>query len=389
MSEVYSYKITAGSEQAYSQMLKDSVLDILRKTNTDVKQKKILVKPNMLGAFEPSRGATTDPRLIEAIVDVLSDEGAGEIFVGDSPGGVEKGIVSTASKCGLYQASKGHFINFNENVRMLPVKSRFIKKISIAGIVNDVDLVINVPKLKTHGYMGMTGCIKNMFGIIVGPGKAKLHFKAPNVMQFAELLVDIFQIRVPDLHIVEALTVMEGTGPTSGPLQKLDMVIAGKDGVAVDTVMARMMGFEQDMIRYISIANKRGLGESDIDKISIHGNFGVEHDFDKPVTYTVSEVKKQGIGFNTKGLTYLYQLGTMVPKLIRPDACNKCRRCVVNCPAQAITLNDLPDVDYKKCISCFCCSELCHQNCYEILDNSEAFTNIFSSFEGDDGNKNE
>jgi uncharacterized protein (DUF362 family)/NAD-dependent dihydropyrimidine dehydrogenase PreA subunit len=368
------------------QMLKASVAEILKNTNTDVKHKSVLVKPNMLGAFESIRGVTTDPRLIEAIVDVLTEEGASEIFVGDSPGGVEKGTVATAKKCGLYQASKGNFINFNEDVKLIPIKSRFIKKINIAGILNKVDIVINVPKLKTHGYMGMTGCIKNMFGIIVGPGKANLHFKAPNMSQFAELVVDIFQIRVPDLHIVDALTVMEGTGPTSGPLRKLDMVIAGTDAVAVDTFMAHMINFEPEKIKYIGIASKRGLGESSLDNISIHGDYIIIDDFVKPVTFANVEDKRISNKLNTKGLTYLYQLGARVPKLTRPEACNKCKRCIVNCPAQAIILKELPEIDYKKCISCFCCSELCHQDCYDILDNSEIFSKIFDSFEGNEEN---
>lgn len=382
MNQVFFYDVNADDPNLLSH-LKKVVIDILDTTKLNVNGKSVLVKPNMLGAFEPSRGATTNPILIEAIVEVLEEMHAAEIYVGDSPGGAEKGIIATAKKCGLYEASKGHFYNFSLDATMIPVQSRFVNQLSVPKKLLEADIVINVPKLKTHGFMGFSACIKNMFGIVIGPYKAKMHFKAPSVTQFGELLVDIYQIREPDLNIVEALTVMEGDGPTSGPVRTENLIIASLNGASADTAIADMLSFDKDQIKYLSIASKRNIGVTELSQIDIIGPFRKLNELIKPVTYqpvSDEEGKRAPGKLNSGGLSVLHEISRMVPNLTRAKDCIRCGICADNCPAKAIVVEDLPKISYEKCISCYCCAELCHKNCYDIWDVKDRMERVFEQF---------
>lgn len=366
--------------------LEDIVRDILNVNEVDVTGKSVLVKPNMLGPFNPQRGATTDPIVIKALVKILKERNAAKIYVGDSPGGAEGGTEGTARKCGIYDASDGCFWNFSKDATMSPIKSRFINEISVPKMLFEVDLVINVPKLKTHGFMGFSACIKNMFGIVIGPYKAKLHFRAPNIAQFGELLVDIYSVRKPDLNIIDGMLVMEGDGPTSGPLRQENMIIAGTDGVIVDQIVAEIMGFDWSEIKYLVSAKKRGMGEWEREKIEVTGEERTIEKLVRPVTYAKSEdtgeeEKRSNVNLAGAGMKVFGEFGRMIPKLTRPEKCIRCGICARNCPASAITMGEKrPDINYKKCISCYCCAELCRENCYDIWDTGNKMDKMFDGF---------
>lgn len=366
--------------------LEDIIRDILDVNAVNVTNKSVLVKPNMLGAFDPKRGATTDPILIKALVKVLKERNAAKIYVGDSPGGAEGGTEGTARKCGIYEASDGCFWNFSKDATMTSIKSRFVNEVSVPKMLFEADVLINVPKLKTHGFMGFSACVKNMFGIIIGPYKAKLHFRAPSIEQFGELLVDIYSLRKPDLNIIDGMIVMEGDGPTSGPLRQENMIIAGTDGVIVDQIVSEIMGFDWSEVKYLVSAKKRGMGEWDREKIELTGTERVIDKLVRPVTYTKredsgEEGKRSNVNLAGAGMKVFGEFGRMVPKLTRPEKCIKCGICARNCPAGAITMGDeLPDINYKKCISCYCCAELCHSNCYDIWDTGNKMDKMFDGF---------
>lgn len=381
MSIVQIYELERDGKKINEKMI-SIIKDILDMNEVYVTGKSVLVKPNMLGAFEPQRGATTDPELIKSIVYVLKERKAKAIYVGDSPGGAENGTEGTARKCGLYDAADGCFLNFSKDATIVPIKSRFINEVSVPQQLFKTDILINVPKLKTHGFMGFSACIKNMFGIVIGPYKAKLHFRAPSVEQFGELLVDIYSLRVPDLNIIDAMTVMEGDGPTSGPLRQENLIIAGTNGVVVDQIVAEIMGFTWEEIKYLVSAKKRGLGEWDRENIRVIGVEKKIENLIRPITYGKmsggngnNHVKLAGAGLRVFG-----DVGRMVPKLTRPESCVKCGVCIRNCPAGAIEQGEFPKINYKKCISCYCCAELCHENCYDIWDTGNKMEKMFAGF---------
>ena len=359
------------------QDMKSIIEDVFVNFPQDVKGKKVLIKPNMLGPFEVERGVTTNPVLIEALVDYLIDCGA-NIIVGDNPGGQGGGVIAAAKKSGIYQASKGHFENIGTACQLFPMNSRFVKEINVSDAVLDCDILIDLPRFKTHAYAGISGSIKNMFGIVVGPGKAKLHFETPKPDDFHELLVDLYQVRVPDLVIMDGIYAMEGMGPTTGNLKKIDKVLASTDGVALDATMARMMGFDIELIRHILVANERNLGVYKEEDIELVGDASKIEGFELPISYS-AEVKATAP--KMAGVLDLYKLSTTVPNFCKPENCVKCGECAKSCPVGAITMDPYPVINRKKCISCYCCAELCLRECFEYIDGTQVFETLFSKLQ--------
>lgn len=352
----------------------DIIQDIFQQFPFELSGKKVLVKPNMLGPFEMERGVTTNPVLIEALVKYLIAKEA-DVIVGDNPGGQGGGVINTAKKCGLYQASMGKFENIGKRCRMHKLESRFVNEISVSEAFFEADYVINVPRFKTHGYAGLSGAIKNMFGIVVGPGKAKLHFKTPRPDDFHELLVDLYQVRVPDLTIMDGIVAMEGMGPTTGKLRPLNKILASTDGVALDSTVAGMMGFDVEVIKHVSIAADRGLGKYKKEEIEIIGDASPIEDFQLPISYS-SEVKATAPAMD--GVVALYKIGTTVPKFAKAEKCIHCGECARSCPASAIRLDPDPVIEHRKCISCFCCAELCTKECFDYVDGASVFDGLFT-----------
>ena len=112
----------------------------------------------------------------------------------------------------------------------------------IAKPVLDCDLLINIPKIKTHGLTMLTCAIKNMYGVVPGAIKMEYHRNAPKPSDFAKLVVDIYALARPGLHIVDGVVGMEGNGPSAGDTRDLGMILAGKDGVAMDSLICHILG---------------------------------------------------------------------------------------------------------------------------------------------------
>jgi uncharacterized protein (DUF362 family)/NAD-dependent dihydropyrimidine dehydrogenase PreA subunit len=333
-----------------SEIIKN-VFEIFR-VEDKVKNKKILVKPNLLGPFLPERGVTTDPRLISAIVRELKKCRPKEIVVGDNSGSIHFNPLKIAKITGIFDASDGCYRNIAREVVEVKVESKFIEELFISKIVKEADYVINVPKFKTHSLTTITGAIKNMFGIIPGGKKAKLHTFTRSIKEFAELLVDIYQIRVPDLNIMDAIIGMEGKGPTNGKLRIINKVISSDNGISLDSVMAAMMGLKPDTIELLQIAKKRNLGKIDISNIIIDGELEVISGFKTPNNGFLQRIRK-------KVVPHIFSFATVKP-IVNHNKCKICKKCIEVCPVYAMNLtNKFPEANRKKCISCFCCDEHC------------------------------
>lgn len=336
--------------------------------------KTVLVKPNMLGPFPGDSGVITHPEVISAVVKSCLARGA-EVMVGDNPGGVSKGTAAVGEATGLAAASRGCFIPINRRVKRVKLPSNRISEVLISAIVLEVDLIINVPVFKTHVLTGLTGAIKNTFGYVAGAYKSKMHLKAPSGKLFAALLCDLFAIRPPDFHIVDALTAMEGNGPSFGRVRKLGKIIAGADPVAVDATIARMMGFNPAELPLLRIAARRGFGTLKAEEIEYVGETPVViPDFELPLSFQPRQPKKGEKGGRTSRATspeeqteaaIIVRRSTLKPFLAHPDLCVRCGECAVNCPPRAIKLKPYPRIG-RGCISCFCCVELCPKGALEV-----------------------
>ena len=321
---------------------------------------KVLIKPNILGPSPPEKAITTHPSLIQGLVKSLRRRGA-ICRVGDNPGLLGYAANERCARVsGIMEAADGCFVNFARETIQVAVRSRFVEKLVISKPILEADLVINVPRFKTHIQTKITGAVKNMFGILVGAEKARVHLSAARPEDFSEALVDIYQIRIPDLTIMDAVVGMEGNGPSSTDLRPIGKILAGPNGVSVDGLMAAMMGVSPHKIDYLRIAFQRGLGEVDPAKMEVQGDWSRLKKYRMPLTF----VSQGWIGSAVNKLLYR---PLVKPRLhVREERCNQCGVCVQQCPAQALTMAEVPVLDVKKCISCYCCYELCSNHAVEL-----------------------
>jgi uncharacterized protein (DUF362 family)/Pyruvate/2-oxoacid:ferredoxin oxidoreductase delta subunit len=346
--------------EAEYERMEEVIEKILQAFPLPWKGKRVVIKPNILGPAPPAKGVTTHPSLIRALVQSLKKRDA-LCLVGDNPGLNGYAANERCAKIsGILDAADGTFVNFARETVQVGVKSRFIERLVVSRAILDADLVINVPKFKTHIQTRVTGAVKNMFGILVGAEKARVHLLAARPENFSEALVDIYQIRIPDLTIMDAVVGMEGNGPSSSELRFVGKILAADNGVSVDGLMAAMMGVNPEKIDTLRIAFQRGLGEVDPAKMEMQGTWSRLKKYKMPLTF-VSE------GWFGTAVNKLIYRPLVKPRLrVRPERCTQCGVCIQQCPARALTMEKLPRLDAKKCISCYCCYELCSNQAVEL-----------------------
>jgi len=316
--------------------------------------KKILVKPNALRASDPEQGIVTHPAVLRAVVERLETSKPGEIIVGDNPGMMSYGAnEKTFQQTGLMEAAKGYYRNIGTEAVEVDFNQKFLSRISVSRAVVEADVVISVPKFKTHGLTIITGAIKNSYGIIPGALKAKLHWKAGDALRFSEMLVEVFRLKVPDLIIVDAVVGMEGNGPASTELRQIGQIMASDNAVAMDAVIARLMGLDPRRVPFLELSKQGGLGDYDEDSIEIVGDFKVVPGFKLPPS--VEKAREIPTGVSDFFMSRI-RLRPHVDK----ELCTGCGTCVEQCPVSALEMSDdLPEVDSDLCIACFCCQEMC------------------------------
>jgi len=336
--------------------LENTVTKLLDEASGSWTGKRVLLKPNLIGPFPPERGATTHPYLVRAFVKALKARGAYPL-VADSPGGLATSFQHTAQVSGIAEAVDDCLCRLDT-----PGVERFIPTVKetvlIHPILFETDFVINMPRCKTHTLTGISGAIKNMFGIVMGGMKAQLHLSAVSTNRFCQVLLDVYQLRVPDLHVMDALTVMEGNGPTQGHLRPLNKILVSENGVALDAVMAAMMGFEPEELDLLAYAGAHKLGPISLEKIEIQGEWQPLADFIKPGPYALTLRERSRI---------LAEVGSACPVWVA-NLCDRCGRCAEICPAGAITLEPDPVIETAYCVACYCCTELCLTGAIHVPD---------------------
>lgn len=316
---------------------------------------RVLINPNLLSARTPDKAVTTHPELVAAVAGECVAAGA-EVLIGDSPGGVEKGLKRVWDNTGMTAAaerSSSRLVSFEtDTVREVSVGER---KYDISGHAFDIDFIISLPKLKTHVLTNYTGAIKNCYGFIPGLQKSDYHKRNPDVKSFSNVVVDIYAAVKPGLFIMDAGMAMEGEGPASGKARWLGYLFAAVDGVALDSSVVSLLGNKKIRVLPTEIAADRGLGTSDLSSLNLMGRAfenGVIPDFKFPANAYLNFIPS----FLVKGLEpYLW-----VRPAINHDICTMCGICAENCPKEVIyDKGERIEIDYDGCIKCMCCHELC------------------------------
>jgi uncharacterized protein (DUF362 family) len=231
----------------------------------------VLLKPNFIAPKSRRRAVQTDPAIIIETAKLLKDFGA-KPFVGDSP--AWGNVFTCVKKLKLDEPLK----KLSVPVRQLnkPTKCRIgasNTKVGISSIALDADVIINLPKLKTHQQLVATFAVKNMFGCVSGKRKPFWHFaKGGNFDDFCELLIGIFKLLKPALTIIDAVSVMDGPGPIRGRARSLGYLMGGTEPMALETICCEVVNIKPDELPIIKTARQIEFGCYERDKIAIVGD---------------------------------------------------------------------------------------------------------------------
>jgi len=330
-------------------------------------QDKVLLKVNMIGPKSADSAAVTHAEFVRAIVRILKNKKC-TVWIGDSSGGAIAGVAPTAQsfKIAGYEkvaAEEGAEIkNFDrEGVEAVCPRSRCEETMYIARPMYEADVVINLPKLKTHSAQIFSGAVKNVFGCIPGLRKARYHKMAPEPKDFGEIICDIHDAIRIQLHIMDGIQAMEGEGPTAGKVYQANKILVSEDPLALDTVAAKMIGIEIKDVPILATAGRRNLGESRLENIILAGDYEQTpklSNFQLPKRF--GSAKKR----NSKILVKVIDFFKTFPR-INLNKCRKCNMCVESCPVGAID-RETKQINYDLCIECMCCHELCMYKAVEL-----------------------
>ena len=320
---------------------------------------KIIIKPNLVSFKKPDAAATTHPALLEALVEMLLARGA-DVTIGDSPGGPHSLplLNRVYAATGMDRVEKlGAKLNRNMNEKNVDFpEGKVLKNFTYTEYLDEADAIIDFCKLKSHGMLGMSAAVKNLFGTIPGLKKPEVHYKFQNDAEFADMLVDLNEYFKPRLAICDAVVGMEGNGPTAGTPRQIGAIIASKSTYYADVVGAELIGMNIDGLPTLQAAYERGFAPASSKNLRVYGDIRA---------LTVDDFKAppvRGLSFMRKGnvLHFISKAALEHKPTLKKRLCVGCGECARMCPAKAIGMkNKKPHINREKCIRCFCCQEFC------------------------------
>jgi uncharacterized protein (DUF362 family) len=232
---------------------------------------RVALKPNLLQAADPGKAITTHPKLFAAVGKIVKENGA-EPFLMESPTGAyphTPGALERVYRAtGMTEAASAAGIGLCYDTRMEEVsfpEGKLTKHFQICSPILEADLVINLPKFKTHALTAITGAVKNLFGVIPGRAKPGYHATLRDKYLFAAMLLDLAECIDPGLTIMDAVVGMEGNGPGNGEPRRVGYLLGSESPRALDLVMAEMMGLPREENPYLVEAEKQGRGPISIE----------------------------------------------------------------------------------------------------------------------------
>lgn len=336
--------------------------------------KRVAIKPNLIMKKPPEYAATTSPELLDALLKILDECACESVTIAESSGGpyTTQSLEASYKVCGLAEVVRTHnaVLNYDTSFRELDAPSgRIVKKLDIISPICDADIVISLPRLKTHSLTGMSGAVKNYFGVVPGLEKFELHARFPDYNDFSAMLVDLCTLiheRAYTINILDAVIGMEGNGPTGGKPRKIGCILTSRSAFKLDAI-ARELINAGDVLT-VNEANRRGLAPSSASEVNVLGDdykHFIVRDFKRP------DSRKHG----TIAMLQTFS-GGIIGEYFRPrpivgNDCVGCGECERSCPKKAITMcgkdgKRRPRIDLESCIRCFCCQELCPRHTIKV-----------------------
>lgn len=359
-------------------LLKEKIRQSLTNIGFDLKtlnKARVVVKPNLLMPAKEEKAIVTHSEFFRAVVQIVKESGGAPVLV-ESPAihSLERVIKKT---------NYGHVVESEDVEIANPAHTRSLhydsakkfKHIDISAEYFDADIILSLPKFKSHGITYITGAVKLLFGAIPGVEKSKMHLRAPVHDDFAEFLLDLYGAMTfamtpskPIIHVMDAICVQEGEGP--GPAGKpkwLNAILASENGIAIDYVATMIAGLDVNKALTVINGFERNYGVSSKDEISVIGDKIDDLCVDDFEPATGSSVFSNMFRwpFNTPTFKNLF--------LDRPspqeEKCTLCYQCKKICASEAISISNrvknIPAYDYTTCIRCYCCLEICPEAAIE------------------------
>ncbi len=322
------------------------------------KGQRVLLKPNLLLLKPPETAICTHPAVVQAVATLVREAGARPL-IADSPGGGamhnERSLRSLYRITGMQAVAEATGAELNLDCAGLQVpcpEGGPLDALDIMRPAAEADVIINLPKLKTHGLLRYTGAVKNLFGLVPGRTKLDYHARLPEAARFAEMLLDLSLWARPRLTIIDAIVGMEGDGPSAGRPKEMGLLIAADDCTAADLAALDIIGMDPATVLTVRAAVQRGLSSGRASDLEVLGEgLAAAHvpGFDAP-SPGFADVTLERPGDPQAG-----------------DRCTGCGVCAENCPVGAITIEgQRAQTDLERCIRCYCCQELCPQHAVEL-----------------------
>ncbi|MEF8873932.1 MAG: DUF362 domain-containing protein [Candidatus Thermoplasmatota archaeon] len=321
----------------------------------------ILVNPNLLKGTSPDKAVVTHPDFIIAVIKVLEKKDV-EIIVGDSPAGrmTESNLEKHYEKSGWLKIEEETSARLNYDVEKITeefAEGGTKKSFDLIKLAEEVDGIVNLPKLKTHTLTVFTGAVKNQFGLVHGLSKAAYHGQFQQLNQFGKMLLDLNSTVDTRISIMDGIVGMGGNGPSGGETVELNSILASKNEVACDYAACRLAGIPPQKVPTLS--------ETEMDFDSIEYPNRKPSSFEREIEYPPggsAPLRIPNFIANLFSNIYLDR-----PEL-RKDKCIKCWECHDICPKNAITKKSYgPKISWWKCIRCYCCAETCPEEALIVM----------------------
>jgi len=340
-------------------------IDLLGGVQSFVKKgDNVLLKPNM---FRPSKQGTTHPSVVHAVAKIFKEEGA-HVFLTDSP--MVHSLEEVARFTGVADVC-------NElDIAMLPIKAVNKKAVRdpqrsqtffLPQFLDEMDLLVNLPKIKSHPLTVFSGSVKNMFGLCTGTTKSQFHLRFKKKYDFCHMLLDLYSVVRPELTIMDAVQGVDSTGCT----KQVGAILTSNDAIALDVVACNILGIPADTVLTNALGEERSLGVARKDRIEILGdvfNFPLIDGFEYELNH------REAISSMTISMFDSFFLKNSIGKPHITDSCKRCAECVALCPTAAITVErKKARIEYNKCIRCYCCQEICPNNAVVVKEPNRLF----------------
>lgn len=353
---------------------------------------RVLLKPNVIAQNHPGQCTTTHPVLVAAVCQLLRER-RNRIMIGDSSAFYQGGHTWRGFKTsGLARVADTYgcrLVAFEQ----APVKAwreprQVVPELLLTAVLDEVDWVINLPKLKTHSFFEMSGAIKNLFGLVPGSAKYEYHFIGGSGREaFGHKLADIWQIAHPCLTIMDAIWGLEGFGPAAtGRPKHSGWLLAASNPYALDWVAAALAGLDPAGLDGIKAGLERRYLENP-ETIACLGDVRPRRPADAPADWQApapsvgvpvaalpaNPFKRAPVSEEQPRTANLMYRATTVHPAIRHTRCTACGLCLAACPVQAIDWKSpIPPgrqtaaIDLNRCLRCLHCAAACGQKAIRL-----------------------